>query len=119
MSEHTPTPWHASDRGIGWEVHFGAEPREGCWSGGSECRGTNDGHRGTMSEANAAHIVRCVNAFDALLAVLEGLSVAELSYRRCHDVHGDGSERAGYAWDQLRQAGDRARAAIQQAGEKK
>ena len=28
-SEHTPGPWHAYNRGIGWEVHEGASCREG------------------------------------------------------------------------------------------
>lgn len=44
-------------------------------------------------------------------ALLE-LATAERTYREVHDLYGDGSREAGYAWDKLRQAGDHARAAL-------
>lgn len=59
----TPGPWHAWDRGIGWEVHAGPEPLDGkhWWFAGNsgheksgECRCLHDGFRETIPvEANA------------------------------------------------------------------
>lgn len=48
--------------------------------------------------------------------VLEGLlrelAGAEAHYRLMHDTHGDGHMKAGRAWDLMRRAGDKARAAL-------
>jgi len=66
---HTPTPWH-SDSGI---VHAAFNPR-------NELRRYVDiavcnriGNLEDEHKHNAAHIVRCVNAHDKLVAVLHDL----------------------------------------------
>ena len=51
-------------------------------------------------------------AADKLAEALEHLTWAEQTYRRAHDLHGDGHIVAGRAWDQLRRCGDDARAAL-------
>jgi hypothetical protein len=48
---HTPGPWEAYDRGIGWEVHVGGRP-------------VNDGFRDTFEEGDA----RLISAAPDLLA---------------------------------------------------
>ncbi len=57
MSEHTPTPWAASD------VRVDATARKA--HEGPTCIAS--------SVANAAHIVKCVNLHDELVAAMEGL----------------------------------------------
>lgn len=46
---------------------------------------------------------------------LDDLQQAEFEYRQMHDRHGDGSQAAGRAWDLMRRAGDKARAALKEA----
>ncbi|WP_027176858.1 hypothetical protein [Desulfovibrio aminophilus] len=53
---------------------------------------------------------------DRLREALTDLAAAEMGYRIRHDVHGDGSLHTGRAWDRMRWAGDKARAALQPAG---
>jgi hypothetical protein len=51
----------------------------------------------------------------ALLAMKEAareLSVAEIEYRSTHDLKGDGHIETGRAWDRMRNAGYRLRAAL-------
>jgi hypothetical protein len=48
-----------------------------------------------------------------LAAELRGLADAEAEYRRVHDQYGGSDRRSGRAWDLMRRAGDRARAALQ------
>lgn len=48
---------------------------------------------------------------------LDDLQQAEAEYRLMHDRHGDGSQAAGRAWDLMRRAGDKARAALSQEEE--
>ncbi len=48
----------------------------------------------------------------AVREALKELADAESAYRLAHDVHGDGSPKAGRAWDLLRRAGDHARQAL-------
>lgn len=49
---------------------------------------------------------------DLLTERLDTLQQAEAEYRLMHDRHGDGSRAAGRAWDLMRRAGDKARAAL-------
>ncbi len=56
----TPGPWHAWDRGIGWEVHKGEEGSEN-----GLLTVVNDGFRETFTEADA----RLIAAAPDLLAV--------------------------------------------------
>ncbi len=45
---------------------------------------------------------------------LTALQDAERRYRQEHDLHGDGSTKAGRAWDVMRRKGDIARAALKE-----
>ena len=49
----TPGPWHAWDRGIGWEVHKGEECAPGC---GRSCDALNGEVRDTFTRADAEFI---------------------------------------------------------------
>ncbi len=59
----------------------------------------------------AARVIR------AQTEALEDLSSAEAAYRLSHDLNGDGHIQTGRAWDAMRRAGDKARAAIKLAKE--
>lgn len=48
----------------------------------------------------------------AVRAALEELALAEEAYRHAHDLHGNGHIHTGRAWDQMRRAGDHARAIL-------
>jgi hypothetical protein len=50
---------------------------------------------------------------DVVSQALDDLQQAEAEYRKAHDLHGDGSQQAGRAWDLMRRVGDRARTALQ------
>jgi len=72
--QQTPVPWHASDRGIGWEIHAGREPAEGCWGDRSDyCREVNDGFRDTFTEADARFTARAANSHAALVEALRAV----------------------------------------------
>lgn len=71
MSEITPRPWFVHKRN-GQELHILAEARKGIVS--SICH-ISEGTMITLpQEANANHIVRCVNAHDDLVAALENIA---------------------------------------------
>ena len=52
-----PRPWHAWDRGIGWEIHVGPDPGDDH----RHCQCVNDEFRDTFDEADAKLIVDAVN----------------------------------------------------------
>lgn len=66
---------------------------------------------------NGPYLAACSPETIALLAQalieavekLSDLEVTETRYRAAHDMHGDGHATAGYCWDKMRKAGDRAR----------
>jgi hypothetical protein len=64
--KHTPTPWH-----IGSKVPNFIYARDGL-DIIAQCDSANESTR-AEENANAAHIVRCVNAHDALVAALDNL----------------------------------------------
>lgn len=64
--KHTPGPWHAADRGIGWEVHIGAEHPEEGW-----CDSINEGFRETFTEADARLIAAAPQMYAALKRAAE------------------------------------------------
>lgn len=72
----TPRPWHVWDRGIGWEVHEGADAEclseYGCNAEG--CEPINNGQRDTFSFPDAELIAAAVNALPALLDAAERLA---------------------------------------------
>ena len=51
-----------------------------------------------------------------LQIALTRLANAEAAYRQAHDIYGDGSSKAGRAWDQMRNAGAHARDLLHAAG---
>ncbi len=64
---HTPGPWHAWDRGIGWEVHVGSGtdcPKR--------CDDINAGFRGTFEQSDA----QLIAAAPDLLKALKDLTLA-------------------------------------------
>lgn len=62
-SQPTPGPWRAVTNTVRAQTNYGSGKLLECCS--------FDGP--TRDEANAAHIVRCVNAHDALVSALEGI----------------------------------------------
>ncbi len=84
---------------------------------------TEVGRAWDMSPNDAGRLLRDLEATLASLAraeadrrrleeLLSDLAAKEAAYRLAHDTHGDGHIEAGLAWDHLRRAGNRARAAI-------
>ena len=61
LDEATPGPWHAWDRGIGYEVHTEVEHNP------IRCDPLNSGFRETFGGTDAQLIVAAVNALPALL----------------------------------------------------
>ena len=59
-------PWHAWDRGIGYELHVGATCRDEMEPRGY-CEEVNNGFRETFGAPEAELIVAAVNALPALL----------------------------------------------------
>jgi len=82
MTEHTPTPWHMD----GLYVTNKEPPTVG--PSIADC-GRSPRIGRAEQVANAAHIVKCVNAFPKLIAVLENvkqLSDCKLSRQMAEDV---------------------------------
>lgn len=67
-SAHTPTPWQVVKNSMGDPVKIFAP-----YSLGHVCNCDVRGGDLATREANAAHIVHCVNTHDALVAALRGL----------------------------------------------
>ena len=92
-------PWHAWDRGIGYELHVGATCRDEMEPRGY-CEEVNNGFRETFGAPEAELIVAAVNALPALLdaaAEREALAakverVRELHQREVIAVHEFGPE---------------------------
>jgi hypothetical protein len=78
--KHTPTPWH-----VGSKVPNYIYARDGL-DIIAQCDSANESTR-AEENANAAHIVRCVNAHDALIAALEGAIIA---MERMNDASDEG-----------------------------
>ncbi|WP_375414518.1 hypothetical protein [uncultured Bradyrhizobium sp.] len=75
----------------------------------------NDVQRIKVQRDNALlDMEKLMNERDALVRALDDLQSAETIYRMCHDLDGDGHINTGRAWNKLRQAGQRARAALSQ-----
>ena len=65
-------PWHAWDRGIGYELHVGATCRDEMEPRGY-CEEVNNGFRETFGAPEAELIVAAVNALPALLGKADAL----------------------------------------------
>lgn len=66
---HTPTPWYARFNGYYWDIRNGPELYDPCVA---QVVGVNDVSGG---QANAEHIVKCVNAYDQLVAALQNIAM--------------------------------------------
>lgn len=72
-TKHTPTPWKCVDGDIGNETtKEGVVFHEGIY-----------GKTVEQAEANAAHIVRCVNAHDGLVRALRTIADVACGERQC------------------------------------
>ena len=87
-------PWHAWDRGIGYELHVGATCRDEMEPRGY-CEEVNNGFRETFGAPEAELIIAAVNALPALL-----------------DAAAERDELAA-AWDEGHQAGHEDARAVQ------
>jgi hypothetical protein len=58
-TKHTPTPWKVMRRDSGWDIKAGSREVAVVFSRGDD-----------VQQANAAHIVRCVNSHEALVQAL-------------------------------------------------
>ena len=67
----TPGPWHAWDRGIGWEVHKGEECAPGC---GRSCDALNGEVRDTFTRADAEFIAAAREDVPWLVSEVERLT---------------------------------------------
>lgn len=67
-TQHTPTPWRYFKQGDSTRFHITATPK-----GSPGSRFTDFATVDISHEADAAHIVRCVNSHDALVEALERL----------------------------------------------
>ena len=67
----TPGPWHAWDRGIGWEVHKGEECAPGC---GRSCDALNGEFRDTFTRADAEFIAAAREDVPWLVSEVERLT---------------------------------------------
>jgi hypothetical protein len=99
MSRHTPGPW----------VQFADQGK--CVAIMPAGR---DGDICTFKQSPTDDDARLMTAAPELVKALEELQSAETTYRMCHGLDGDGHINTGRAWDKLRQAGQRARAALSQ-----
>ena len=77
LAAATPGPWHAWDRGIGYEVHVGPDC-EGLGWGESECRELNSEFRETFRESDAHLIANAPTWLAELLAEVDRLSARAL-----------------------------------------
>ena len=100
-------PWHAWDRGIGYELHVGATCRDEMEPRGY-CEEVNNGFRETFGAPEAELIVAAVNALPALLdaaAERDALAAKVERVRDWLDHRGvDVSDRDGAYMDGYRAA---------------
>ena len=78
LDEATPGPWHAWDRGIGYEVHTEVEHNP------IRCDPLNSGLRETFGGQDARLIAAAANALPGLL---DQLDAAEAALARVRELH--------------------------------
>ena len=59
--------------------------------------------------AGTSDVMQTIVRLPRLLAAAQALANAEATYREAYQSHGDGAHETGYAWDQMRKAGDAVR----------
>ena len=79
-------PWHAWDRGIGYELHVGATCRDEMEPRGY-CEGVNNGFRETFCAPEAELIVAAVNALPALLDAAVERDALAAKVERVRELH--------------------------------
>ena len=88
-------PWHAWDRGIGYELHVGATCRDEMEPRGY-CEEVNNGFRETFGAPEAELIVAAVNALPALLdaaAERDALAAKVAALADWHETKADKARR--------------------------
>ena len=99
MSKPTPTPWTVYD-------NIGRKSELGITASAAPCIIAVMGNQREWpieAEANAAHIVRCVNSFDDLVAALEYAKEILESYKNTRvGVHDAAIEKARAALKQVK-----------------
>jgi hypothetical protein len=95
-TKHTPTPWHTYKQTVGYAVD--AYDRETSHTG--QIRIVSK-----TSEANAEHIVRCVNSHDELVAALREIAHSA-------ECNGGGFLKRADLLNVVRRHGEQARAAL-------
>lgn len=109
MTKHTPTPWFANRHYVTDKRTFAIE------ASGMRVGETPNFIIDADNEANAVHIVKCVNAHDALVeAALEYLAVRPAF--RMKPIGAEGSTARRQQEDEIA-AEDKLRAALKLAGE--
>lgn len=106
LAAATPGPWHAWDRGIGYEIHIGAEHIEPLGDG-IFCEDLNRNFRETFTQGDAEFIVHAPEDIRSLLAGLqatkdalrEALLTSAKQQREIEDL------QASYHWLQTESLG--------------
>ena len=86
-------PWHAWDRGIGYELHVGATCRDEMEPRGY-CEEVNNGFRETFGAPEAELIVAAVNALPALLDAAAERDALAAKVERVRALHQQAPVRA-------------------------
>lgn len=98
--QHTPTPWYVGAQNDALYITAGVPPAQSNDYPNHTAERIALAH--VYSEANARHIVRCVNAHDSLVAALERIAAIE-------------NRDFGPDWEEIEEAREIARAALKQA----
>ena len=83
-------PWHAWDRGIGYELHVGATCRDEMEPRGY-CEEVNNGFRETFGAPEAELIVAAVDALPALLDAAAERDALAAKVERVRELHHEGA----------------------------
>jgi hypothetical protein len=86
-SQRTPWtegPWHAWDRGIGWEVHQGATCHDIDLQDPGYCEVINDGFRDTFTEQDAHLIAAAPDLYEALAEVVAQWGASGKVMKKAH-----------------------------------
>ena len=83
-------PWHAWDRGIGYELHVGATCRDEMEPRGY-CEEVNNGFRETFGAPEAELIVAAVNALPTLLDAAAEREALAATVERVRALHHEGA----------------------------
>ena len=91
-------PWHAWDRGIGYELHVGATCRDEMEPRGY-CEEVNNGFRETFGAPEAELIVAAVNALPALLDAAAERDALAAKVERVRALADEWTYNGEFGWD--------------------